>query len=61
MKIYIIDQNGDLTLQNGRSIVVEFADGKSLELAGSPQPLPEGIPEGLHIWGAEFRIRRQKK
>ena len=44
MKIYIIDQNGDLTLQNGRSIVVEFADGKSLELAGSPQPLPEGIP-----------------
>ncbi|MDG5474798.1 hypothetical protein P8R94_03765 [Citrobacter freundii] len=54
MKIYIIDQNGDLTLQNGRSIVVEFADGKSLELAGSPQPLPEGIPEGLHIWGGRI-------
>ncbi|EIQ79982.1 MULTISPECIES: hypothetical protein [Citrobacter] len=54
MKIYIIDQNGDLALQNGRSIVVEFADGKSLELAGSPQPLPEGIPDGIHIWGGRI-------
>lgn len=61
MKIYIIDQNGDLALQNGRSIVVEFADGKSLELAGSPQPLPEESLTGSIFGAAEFRIKRQKK
>lgn len=51
MKIFIAEQNGDLTLHKGKSIVVEFDDGKILELAESPEPLPQAVPDGLHVWG----------
>lgn len=51
MKIYIVDQNNDVVLQKGDRIVVEFDNGKMLELTSSPNPLPPGIPDGVHLWG----------
>ena len=51
MKIYIVGQNNDLILQKGNRIVVEFDNGKMLELTASPTPLPPGIPDGIHVWG----------
>ncbi len=54
MNLYITDPNGDLVLQNGSRIVVEFDDGKTLELTDSPQPLPAEIPEGIHLWGGRM-------
>ena len=54
MNLYITDQKGGLALQQGSSIVVEFDNGKTLELAESPQPLPAEIPDGIHIWGGRM-------
>ena len=54
MNIYITGHNGELALQQGDSVVVEFDNGKSLELAESPQPLPAEIPDGIHIWGGRM-------
>lgn len=51
MNIFIPSQNGDLTPYHGKSIVVEFDDGKILELTKSLGSLPESIPEGIEIWG----------
>lgn len=51
MKIYTVDKNGDVLLQKADRIVAKFANGKTLELAESPNPLPPGIPDGLHVWG----------
>lgn len=51
MKIFIVDQSGDLARYRGKSIVVEFKNGRPLELAESESPLPEAVPEGIHIWG----------
>lgn len=51
MKIFIAEQNGDLTSHKGNSIVVEFDDGKILELAASPEPLPQTVSDGLYVWG----------
>jgi len=51
MKNFVVEQNGDLTSHKGKSIVVEFDDGKILELAESPAPLPPTVPDGLHVWG----------
>lgn len=51
MKIFIAEQNGDLTSHTGKSIVVEFDDGKILELAESPEPLSQAVPDGLQVWG----------
>lgn len=54
MNLYITDQKGGLALQQGGSIVVEFDNGKTLELAEGPQPLPAEIPDGIHIWGGRM-------
>ncbi|MGU9869736.1 hypothetical protein [Kluyvera ascorbata] len=54
MNLYITDQKGGLALQQGSSIVVEFDNGKTLELAESPQSLPAEIPDGIHIWGGRM-------
>lgn len=54
MNLYLIDQKGGLALQQGGSVVVEFDDGKTLELAESQQPLPTEIPDGIHIWGGRM-------
>jgi hypothetical protein len=51
MKIYIPGPHGELVLQKGLRIVVEFADGESFELTDSPQPIPVEIPHGIHVWG----------
>lgn len=54
MKIYIPGPYGELVLQKGLRIVVEFADGESLELTDSPQPIPAEIPHGIHVWGGRM-------
>ena len=51
MKIFIADQCGDLARYRGKSIVIEFKNGRLLELAESESPLPTAVPEGIHIWG----------
>lgn len=54
MKVYTLDPEGGLVLQHGNRIVVEFEHGQTLELAGSPRPLPAEIPDGLEIWGGRI-------
>lgn len=51
MKIFTVMNDGDLKPQQGSSVVVEFEDGKILELTDSQQPLPPVIPDGMTIWG----------
>jgi hypothetical protein len=51
MKIFTVMQDGALEPQQGKSLVVEFEDGKILELTDSQQPLPPTIPDGITIWG----------
>jgi hypothetical protein len=51
MKIFIAQKSGDLTLHKGKSIVIEFDDGETLELAESPEHLPPSIPDGVYVWG----------
>lgn len=50
MKIFAVDQNGALTQQVGQSLVIEFNDGKILEINDSQQPFA-AFPEGVLIWG----------
>lgn len=61
MNLYLIDQKGGLALQQGGSVVVEFDDGKTLELAESQQPLPAEIPDGIHIWGGRMPSASSKE
>ncbi|OTT93943.1 hypothetical protein [Acinetobacter nosocomialis] len=49
MKIFAVDQNGDLTCYAGQSLVIKFDDGKILEINDSQEPLA-AFPEGVHIW-----------
>lgn len=51
MDIFIVSEQGDLVLQQGNRVVVEFDNGTCLELAASATPLPATIPEGLYIRG----------
>jgi hypothetical protein len=51
MKIFIAEPNGNLTLRNGKSIVVGFDNGNVLELAENPGSLLSEITDGLYIWG----------
>lgn len=51
MTIFTVEQEGELKPHQGKSLVVEFDDGKILELTACQQPLPPSIPEGLEIWG----------
>ncbi|HCA5285156.1 TPA: hypothetical protein MW252_001222 [Acinetobacter nosocomialis] len=49
MKIFTVDQNGDLTFYAGQSLVIKFDDGKILEINDSQEPLV-AFPEGVLIW-----------
>lgn len=51
MKIFIAEQNGDLTPHKGNGNAVEFDYGEILELTESPEPLPQAVPDGLHVRG----------
>lgn len=51
MKIFIVEQSANLAQYRGKSILVEFTNGRLLELAESQSLLPTEIPEGIHIWG----------
>ncbi|MGL5966468.1 MAG: hypothetical protein ACRCZ6_04725 [Kluyvera sp.] len=51
MQIYSVGQNDEIQWQKGERIIVLFESGKTLELTASPNPLPPGIPNGLHVWG----------
>ncbi|MFI8145057.1 hypothetical protein [Acinetobacter sp. ABJ_C5_2] len=49
MKIFTVDQNGDLTCSAGQSLVIKFDDGKILEINDSQEPFA-AFPEGVLIW-----------
>lgn len=49
MKIYLSDRQGDLILQTGSSLMIEFAQGQRLDLTESPKPLPNAVPEGFRL------------
>lgn len=49
MKIFTVDQNGDLTCYAGQSLVIQFDDGKILEINDSQEPFA-AFPEGVLIW-----------
>lgn len=49
MKIFTVDQNGDLTCSTGQSLVIKFDDGKILEINDSQEPFA-AFPEGVLIW-----------
>lgn len=57
MKIFVIGQGGDLEQYGGKSIVVQFQNGGSIELDESERPLPEEVPEGIQIWGGRVPSR----
>lgn len=54
MKIYTTTPGGELILHDGIRIIIEFEQGQTLELAGSPQSLPAEIPDGIEIWGGRI-------
>ncbi|MDO7467946.1 hypothetical protein Q5X60_03955 [Acinetobacter baumannii] len=49
MKIFAVDQNGDLTCYAGQSLVIKFDDGKILEINDSQEPFA-AFPDGVLIW-----------
>lgn len=49
MNIFLVSEQGELVLQKGSQLIVEFANGMRLELSESPTPLPPTIPHGLSI------------
>jgi len=50
MKIFAVDPNGALTHCVGQSLVIQFNDGKILEINESSEPFPASVPEGVLIW-----------
>jgi len=56
MKIFAVDPNGALTHCVGQSLVIQFNDGKVLEINESPEPFPASIPEGLMVWGGRALV-----
>lgn len=49
MNIFLVSKQGELVLQKGSRLIVEFHRGLRLELFESPTPLPPTIPHGLSI------------
>lgn len=49
MNIFLVSEQGELVLQKGSQLIVEFDNGMRLELSESPTPLPPTIPHGLSI------------
>ncbi|WP_235424013.1 hypothetical protein [Citrobacter koseri] len=49
MKIFILDEKGVLVPVDGKGVVIELNNGKTLEIAKEHRM--EGIPEGVNIWG----------
>ncbi|KKZ15832.1 hypothetical protein AAY84_23900 [Serratia marcescens] len=49
MKIFILDPAGNLVPVDGKGVVIELNNGKTLEIADD---IPvNGIPEGINLWG----------
>lgn len=53
MKIFIVDQSGDLARYRGKSIVVEFKNGRPLELAESESPPARSSPRRYSYLGRQ--------
>lgn len=49
MNIILVSEQGELVLQKGCRLIVEFDNGMWLELSESPTPLPPTLPHGLSI------------
>jgi len=61
MKIFAVDQNGALTPYAGKSLVIQFNDGKILELNERPESFPASMPEGLTVWGGRVNDLQQSQ
>ncbi|EKS6645990.1 hypothetical protein QCD58_004908 [Enterobacter hormaechei] len=49
MKIFILDEKGTLSPVDGKGVVIELDNGKTLEIVKGRSK--KGIPEGINIWG----------
>lgn len=49
MKIFITDNDGNLIPVEGKSVVIELNNGKTIEIA--EEYGRDDIPEGINLWG----------
>ena len=49
MKIFITDNDGNLIPIDGKSVVIELNNGKTIEIA--EEYGRDDIPEGINLWG----------
>lgn len=49
MKIFITDNDGNLIPVEGKSVVIELNNGKTIEIA--EEYARDDIPEGINLWG----------
>ncbi|HGW6103360.1 TPA: hypothetical protein ACNIQM_001474 [Citrobacter werkmanii] len=49
MKIFITDNDGNLIPIDGKSVVIELNNGKTIEIA--EEYGRDAIPEGINLWG----------
>lgn len=49
MKIFITDDGGNLIPIDGKSVVIELNNGKTIEIA--EEYGRDDIPEGINLWG----------
>lgn len=49
MKIFITDDGGNLIPVDGKSVVIELKNGKTIEIA--EEYGRDDIPEGINLWG----------
>lgn len=49
MKIFITDDGGNLIPVDGKSVVIELNNGKTIEIA--EEYGRDDIPEGINLWG----------
>ncbi|AWS97287.1 MULTISPECIES: hypothetical protein [Citrobacter] len=49
MKIFITDNDGNLIPVDGKSVVIELNNGKTIEIA--EEYGRDNIPEGINLWG----------
>lgn len=49
MKIFITDNDGNLIPVDGKSVVIELNNGKTIEIA--EEYGRDDIPEGINLWG----------
>ncbi|EGT0660843.1 hypothetical protein JAF83_001002 [Citrobacter werkmanii] len=49
MKIFITDNDGNMIPVEGKSVVIELNNGKTIEIA--EEYARDDIPEGINLWG----------